>query len=45
MHLIVLLGDVAQAEANFGLFRDRFNFDANKGASFAPNVPHALKSL
>jgi hypothetical protein len=29
-HLIVLLGEVAQAEALFDLFRDSFNFGARK---------------
>jgi hypothetical protein len=30
MHLIVLLGDVDQAEAHFDLFGDSFNFGAGK---------------
>jgi hypothetical protein len=38
MHLIVLLGDVDQAEAHFDLFGDSFNFGARK-------VQRAWKSL
>jgi hypothetical protein len=44
MHLIVLLCDVDEAEADFVLFRNSF-IGRKKGARFAPNVPQASKSL
>jgi hypothetical protein len=41
MHLMVLLGDEAQVEAQFSPFRDIANLAAKIGARFAPNVPYS----
>jgi hypothetical protein len=40
---MVLLGDKAQLDAHFGLFRDSAKLD-EIGARFAPNIPQAWKS-
>jgi hypothetical protein len=45
MHPIVRLGDEAQLDAGFGLFRDSTNLNAGLVHGFALNIPHAQKSF
>jgi hypothetical protein len=40
---MVLLGDEAQVDARFGLFRDTANLDARYEHGFALNIPQAQK--
>jgi hypothetical protein len=41
----MVLGDVAQVEARFGLFGDSANHDATPVNGLPPNVPYAQKSF